>query len=155
MTMQEIIQAEESRTLPRFTHEDAWSMGLMARALCRERALSVSVSVEKCGQIVFQCAMEGTAPDNDRWMEGKRAVVRLTHHSSLYTYEKLQAAGKSQRERMFLDDLRYYCVGGSVPICVAGVGVIGSLTVSGLSSAEDHTLAMEILERYGKTLQAI
>jgi uncharacterized protein (UPF0303 family) len=39
--------------------------------------------------------------------------------------------------------------GGSFPIAVAGTGVIGTLTVSGLPDIEDHALAVEGLRRIG------
>ncbi len=35
--------------------------------------------------------------------------------------------------------------GGSFPLTVAGVGVVGSVTISGLTDREDHELAVEAL----------
>lgn len=35
--------------------------------------------------------------------------------------------------------------GGSVPIRVRGAGVVAALTISGLSSEDDHALAVEAI----------
>jgi len=147
-TMEAIAAAEKARTLSSFTTEEGWKLGVMARELCMERKLPVTICVEKCGQVVFQCALEGTTPDNDRWMAGKRNVVRLTHHSSLYAKVKVASRGGDLEEALGLSRLEYRCVGGSVPVLVSNVGVVGSLTVSGLADTEDHELVMELLQRF-------
>jgi len=59
-TMEEIVAAEKERALDSFTNEDGWKLGLMARKICMERNLPMTICVEKCGQVVFQCALEGS-----------------------------------------------------------------------------------------------
>jgi uncharacterized protein (UPF0303 family) len=53
--------------------------------------------------------------------------------------------GRSFSERYSLPDADYAAHGGSFPLHVAGTGVIGSLTVSGLPQREDHNLVVEAL----------
>ncbi|MEV0503356.1 heme-binding protein, partial [Streptomyces spectabilis] len=43
---------------------------------------------------------------------------------------------------------RYAAHGGAFPIGVEGVGVIGTVTVSGLPQVADHALVVEALERF-------
>lgn len=152
-TMEEIVAAEKERALDSFTNEDGWKLGLMARKICMERNLPMTICVEKCGQVVFQCALEGSTPDNDRWMEGKRNVVRLMHHSSLHTKVKVASREGGPEVALGLDQLKYRCFGGSVPIIVNNVGVVGSLTVSGLADTDDHELVMEILKMFKEAQQ--
>ena len=38
--------------------------------------------------------------------------------------------------------------GGSVPVQVRGMGIAGTVTVSGLTEEEDHALAAEVMREY-------
>ncbi len=48
----------------------------------------------------------------------------------------------------------YTLAGGSFPIRVRGAGVIGAITVSGLSSDEDHQMVVDGIRNYLKTVAA-
>ena len=48
----------------------------------------------------------------------------------------------------WLDSTRYTLAGGSVPIRVLGAGVVAAVTVSGLSSEDDHALAVDALREH-------
>ena len=48
-------------------------------------------------------------------------------------------------ERYGLPDADYAAHGGCFPIHVAGTGIIGAVTVSGLTQREDHNLVVEAL----------
>ena len=43
---------------------------------------------------------------------------------------------------------RFTTAGGSVPVRVRGVGVVAAVTVSGLTSEEDHDFAVEALDAF-------
>jgi len=49
---------------------------------------------------------------------------------------------------MALSSLEYMFFGGSIPIRVEGIGVVGTLTISGLKDTEDHALAVELLQAF-------
>ena len=108
----------------------------------------VVIDVRRFGQPhqpLFYSALAGTTPDNARWVERKTNVVARFHRSSYAVGLSLAESGRSFSERYSLPDADYAAHGGSFPLHVAGTGVIGSLTVSGLPQREDHNLVVEAL----------
>ena len=58
---------------------------------------------------------------------------------------KARAASSTFEDRTGLDPARYAAHGGSFPVTVRRVGVVGSVTVSGLPQLEDHSFVVEQL----------
>ncbi|WP_030691548.1 heme-degrading domain-containing protein [Streptomyces globisporus] len=142
------LEAQEARlTLPRFTYEDAWTLGTLLVGLCRERKAPVAIDVRRGAQQLFHCALPGSSADNDAWIDRKRRVVERYGESSFLVGARFRAKGTTFEASSRLDPDRYAAHGGSFPIAVEGAGVIGSVTVSGLPQAEDHALVVEALER--------
>ncbi|SED29989.1 heme-degrading domain-containing protein [Streptomyces sp. TLI_105] len=142
------LEAQEARlTLPRFTYEDAWTLGTLLVGLGRERRAPVAIDVRRGAQQLFHCALPGSSADNDAWIDRKRRVVERYGESSFLVGARFRAKGTTFEASSRLDPDRYAAHGGSFPIAVEGAGVIGSVTVSGLPQAEDHALVVEALER--------
>ncbi|KOX24684.1 hypothetical protein ADL06_21370 [Streptomyces sp. NRRL F-6491] len=142
------MAAQEARlVLPRFTYEDAWTLGTLLVSLARERKAPVAVDVRRGAQQLFHCALPGSSADNDAWIDRKRRVVERYGESSFLVGARFRAKGTTFEASSRLDPDRYAAHGGSFPIGVEGAGVIGSVTVSGLPQAEDHALVVEALER--------
>ncbi|WP_344356375.1 heme-degrading domain-containing protein [Streptomyces gobitricini] len=133
--------------LPRFTYDDAWTLGTLLVGLARERNAPVAVDIRRGGQQLFHAALPGSSADNDAWIDRKRRVVERYAESSLLVGTRFRAKGKSFDTDSRLDPDVYAAHGGSFPITVTGAGVIGSVTVSGLPQLEDHALVVEALER--------
>ncbi|MCU1323395.1 MAG: heme-degrading protein [Acidobacteriaceae bacterium] len=135
----------------RFSHFDpdtAWALGLIVRELAVARRYAIVIDIRRFGspnQSLFYSALRGTTPDNARWVERKSNVVARFHRSSYSLGLKLQHDNITFAEKYSLPDSDYATHGGSVPIHVAGTGIIGALTVSGLPQREDHNLAIEAL----------
>ncbi|MFC7963646.1 heme-degrading domain-containing protein [Streptomyces cinereoruber] len=150
MSSSEVIELEgqEARlVLPRFTYEDAWTLGTLLVSLARERRAPVAIDVRRGAQQLFHCALPGSSADNDAWIDRKRRVVERYGESSFLVGARFRAKGTTFEASSRLDPDRYAAHGGSFPIGVEGAGVIGSVTVSGLPQAEDHALVVEALER--------
>ncbi|WP_225802851.1 heme-degrading domain-containing protein [Streptomyces sp. NK15101] len=142
------LEAQEARlTLPRFTYEDAWTLGTLLVGMARERKAPVAIDVRRGAQQLFHCALPGSSADNDAWIDRKRRVVERYGESSFLVGARFRAKGTTFEASSRLDPDRYAAHGGSFPIAVEGAGVIGSVTVSGLPQAEDHALVVEALER--------
>lgn len=143
------VQEQERRlVLPRFTHDDAWALGTLLVGTARERRLPVTVDITRGQQQLFHAALEGTAAHNDVWIARKVATVRELGCSSFLAGLQARARGEVFEDAPWIDAARMAGHGGAFPLTVAGVGVVGTLTVSGLPQAEDHALAVEALEAF-------
>ena len=87
----------------------------------------------------------GSAADNDAWIERKNRVVRRFGHSSFYM--GVSSEGRFN-EQFLLDEREYAAHGGAFPVIVRGVGVVGTVTVSGLPQEEDHRLVVSVLRDF-------
>lgn len=130
--------------LTRFTNDDAWALGSRLWKTARERGLSVAISVRRGEQLLFHAARPGTSADNDAWIARKERLVRRTETASYLVGRRLAVKGDRLEDRG-LDPLLYAAAGGCVPIVVEGVGMVGTVTVSGLAQEDDHALVVEAL----------
>ena len=143
-----LIQQESALTLPGFTPDIAWQIGTTLRDLAIAREVSLVVDVRRFGtphQQLFYCALAGTTPDNQRWVARKVATVARFHKSSYHIGRLLEQTGLTFAARYNLPEADYAVHGGCFPINVAGAGIVGAVTVSGLPQREDHNLVVEAL----------
>ena len=143
--MERVALQETELVLPRLDMQVAWELGSRLREMAIERGLPVVIDVRRFGQPLFYTALEGTTPDNVDWVRRKSNLVARFHCSSYAISLKLKAADQTLQEKYGLPDAEYAAHGGSFPLAVAGAGVIGSVTVSGLPQRADHELAVEAL----------
>jgi uncharacterized protein (UPF0303 family) len=139
---------ESTLILPAFTPEIAWQLGTLLRDLAIARKYSIVVDVRRFGsphQQLFYTALEGTTPDNARWVQRKVNTVARMHRSSYRVGLTLALENISFTDRFGLPDADYAAHGGCFPLRVAAAGVVGAVTVSGLPQREDHNLVVEAL----------
>ena len=143
-----VAHQEAELRLPHFDHNDAWALGTLVRQLALDRHQSLVIDVCRFGdppQQLFYCALPGTTPDNARWVERKTRVVSRFHRSSYQMGLFLAKNNISFADKYSLPDGDYACHGGSFPIHVAGTGIVGAITVSGLPQRQDHNLVVEAI----------
>jgi uncharacterized protein (UPF0303 family) len=146
--LEALLAEEDELRLPAFTNDTAWALGRRLVETARERGLAVTVDIRRGDQQLFHAALPGTAADNDAWIERKTRVVRRFGHSSLYVGESLRRDGTTIGERFLLDEREYAPHGGAFPVIVRDVGVVGTVTVSGLPQEDDHRLVVEALRGF-------
>ncbi|MFE1314905.1 MULTISPECIES: heme-degrading domain-containing protein [unclassified Streptomyces] len=145
----EELEAQERRLVfRRFTHDDAWALGSLLVELARERQAPVAIDIHRAGQQLFHAALPGSTPDNDAWIDRKRRVVERYGASSYLVGARFRAKGTTFEDSSRLDPDTYAAHGGSFPIHVEDVGVIGTVTVSGLPQLQDHRFVVEALEQF-------
>jgi uncharacterized protein (UPF0303 family) len=141
---------EQERTLQfrSFTNDVALRVGmrLVEAALAEEKG--VTIDIQRNGQQLFHVALPGTSPDNDDWIRRKNRVVNRFGHSSFYMGVSCRVRGVSLEERYLLDPRKYAAHGGAFPLIIRDVGVVGTITVSGLPQEEDHALVVRVLREF-------
>ena len=136
---------ERELQFTRFDEEAAWNLGARLRESAVVRSLPVVVDVRRFGQSLFYAALAGSTPDNAEWVRRKNNVVARFFCSSYAMGVTLRLKNTTLQEKYGLADADYAAHGGAFPIVLAGSGVIGSVTVSGLPQREDHELVVQAL----------
>lgn len=144
----EIETQERELLFTRFDNADAWELGSAMVAAASERSLPVTIDIRRHGQQLFHAALTGTAADNDAWIERKVNVVNRFGASSYLVGRRLAAKGDVLGQELGVEPARFAAHGGAFPIRIVDVGVVGSVTVSGLPQADDHAFVVEMLRAF-------
>ncbi len=142
-----IARQEAELVFQTFDYDVAWRLGLSMRELAVTRKYLIVIDIRRFGepyQPLFYTALGGT-PDNARWVQRKCNVVSRFHRSSYAIGLTLEQSNRTFNDRYNLPDADYAAHGGCFPIRVASAGIIGAVTVSGLTQREDHNLVVEAL----------
>ena len=144
MDLDLLARQENDLVFEAFDENTAWKVGSALVEMARTRHAPVVVNIRTPNRTLFHAALPGAVPANDEWARRKSNLVLREHQSSRRFGMALHTKNKSLADHG-LDFADYADHGGSFPLRVKGVGVIGAITVSGLASAEDHALIVEVL----------
>jgi uncharacterized protein (UPF0303 family) len=144
----ELEQQEQHLQFTTFDNDDAWRLGCLIVELAQERGLPIAVDIRRHGHQLFHAALPGATPDNDEWIARKVRVVDRFGASSYLVGRRLSAKGGALDQSQGVDPLLYAAHGGSFPVRIRGVGVVGTVTVSGLPQADDHALVVEAISTF-------
>jgi uncharacterized protein (UPF0303 family) len=139
---------EEVLQFTEFTNETALALGLALVETARGEGKSVTIDICRNGQQLFHCALPGTSADNDEWIKRKNRVVNRFGHSSFFMGIYYKSKDSTIQESAYLDPNRFAPHGGAFPITVRNVGLVGTVTVSGLPQEEDHDLVVRALSEH-------
>ena len=128
--------------LPRFAEAEALWLGAWLVQAAQDRRLPIAIDVRTRDRTLFHASLPGASPANDLWARRKSNTAFLVQKASLIVRLQLEAKGQTM-ERHGTDPADYAASGGSVPIVVAGVGMVAAATLSGLPDVEDHALVVE------------
>src|SRR5579863_10481171 len=140
-----ILLQERELHLPRLDSCVAWDLGTRIKTMSEERGHTIAVDVRRFGQPLFYFAFDGTTPDSPEWVRKKTNVVARFHRSSYGFGLALALKDTTLLERYCLPVADYAAHGGSFPLNVENAGIIGTVTVTGLTQREDHQLVVEAL----------
>lgn len=146
--LKELRQQEADIQFASFSNDTALALGMALTKAARESGKAVTIDITRSGQQLFHFAMAGTSIDNGEWVKRKNRVVQRFGHSSFYTGISLKNAGQTIEEKYLLPESEYAAHGGAFPLIIKGVGVIGTITVSGLPQQEDHELVVSTLKQF-------
>jgi uncharacterized protein (UPF0303 family) len=151
LTIESCVTEESEIQFTVFTNQTALKLGLFILEQAHSSGKRVTIDIERHGQLLFHYAMEGTTPDNDQWIIRKKNVVKRFNKSSMHVRLLLQKAGMTIEEKYCLSPFEYSAHGGSFPLIIKDVGVVGMITVSGLPQEEDHALVVGCIREFLKT----
>ena len=129
-----LLRDEEEIQFAEFTNETALAIGLRFIDVAKEENLAITIDITRNGQQLFHYALPGTSADNDFWIQRKVRVVARFGHSSFYVGQMCQAQGTTFEEKSRLDRDLYAAAGGGFPVIVKNVGVVGTVTLSGIAT---------------------
>jgi uncharacterized protein (UPF0303 family) len=140
------IEAQERRLqFAAFDAATAWNIGLYLKGAAEARQAGIVVDIELWALRLLSFALPGATPSNYDWVRRKRNVVKHFHCASYLMGRRLARDGKTLKDQGDLPERDYAAHGGSFPVILAGAGVVGAVTVSGLPQREDHALVVEAL----------
>jgi uncharacterized protein (UPF0303 family) len=143
-----LLQQEEDIQFNAFSNEMALEVGMALLQEARTHSKSVAIDITRNGLQLFHFAMTGTAIDNGEWIRRKNNVVLRFGHSSYFIGRTLNESGRTMEEKYLLSSQEYAAHGGAFPLIIRGVGVVGTVTVSGLPQEEDHALVVKVLKKF-------
>lgn len=149
--LEQMLQQEEDLQFVEFTNKTAIQLGnaILEKAMTEDK--QIVVDIRRNGQVLFHAKMEGTGPNNDRWIERKINVANHFGHSSYYMHVLYKSWNTTIQDNAFVDPMEFAAEGGTFPIFIKNVGPIGTISVSGLSGDEDHGIIVAVLEDLLKT----
>jgi uncharacterized protein (UPF0303 family) len=136
---------EEQLVFDRFDNADAWQLGSSMVAAATERALPITIDIRRHGHQLFHAALPGTTAENDSWIDRKVNVVNRFAAASYLVGRRLAARGAELDEALGVEPRLFAAHGGAFPIRIRNVGVVGTVTVSGLPQADDHAFVTEMI----------
>jgi uncharacterized protein (UPF0303 family) len=143
--LERLALQEQRLQFDAFNQATAWTLGSKIKTLCEDAGVALAIEIRIAKDTVFYCAMPGTGPTNADWARRKRNAVELLHTSSYAVGLKLEQEKTSLEAKQGLPLRDYATHGGSFPIRVRGVGVVGVVTVSGIPQREDHGMVVKAL----------
>jgi uncharacterized protein (UPF0303 family) len=146
--LEELLTQEQALQFTSFNNDEARALGLRLVEVAMAEQLSITVDICRHGQQLFHCALAGTSADNDEWIKRKNRVVNRFGHSSYYMGVYYRSRGTTIQESALREPREFAAHGGAFPISIRGVGVVGTVTVSGLPQAEDHRLVVQVLRQF-------
>ncbi|WP_416403380.1 heme-degrading domain-containing protein [Arthrobacter sp. LFS091] len=146
----ELLQQEEELVFAAFDNHDAWRLGSLIANHAISSGFGVAIDIRRHNIVLFRCVLPGATSDQEEWIRRKAASVLRFEHSTALLGE--QFAERNPLGGGWLAPEDYTLAGGSFPLRVRGVGVIGAITVSGLSSDDDHQLVVDGIRSYLKTV---
>ena len=142
-----VKEQEESLQLDHFNAADAWQLGLILRELALETGADMSVNISLLGAQVFHCGLGQPKPNFGRWIARKEKGVLECWESSLRLKLEALTGGNQLEDHGFAVSEVVFC-GGCFPLRLKTLGIVGTITVSGLSDLQDHQLAVDALAKF-------
>ncbi|SEB38597.1 Uncharacterized protein, UPF0303 family [Tenacibaculum sp. MAR_2009_124] len=132
-------------TLQEFSNDISLKMGLKILDLARERNQRIAIEICRLNHTVFLYIDDTLPADKHNWLRRKANVAKHFEESSLSVKNDLKNGNMTLEDTFQLPNKDYLAKGGSIPLFLDNAGMIGTITVSGLTDVEDHQIIIEAL----------
>ncbi len=146
--LKNLLREEEELQFTSFNEDTAWQIGSQLVKDSINNNLPITIDITHGERQLFHASRPGASADNDEWIKRKIRLVYRFGHSSYYMGQFLKSHGKRIEEMYLLPESEYAPHGGCFPVIIKGSGVIGTITVSGLTQEEDHILVVQTIRDY-------
>ena len=146
--LRQLLQEERELQFTSFNEDTAWKIGCRLVERGMREGLPITIDVTRGKHQLFHAGLHGSSADNDGWIKRKVRLVYRFGHSSFYVGQLLKSQGKHIEEAYLLPESRYAPHGGCFPVIVKDTGMIGTITVSGLTQEDDHQLVVQAIRDY-------
>lgn len=140
-----IKRQEAALIFDAFDEATAFEIGSAIRQRALKENLPIIVDIRTFDRPLFYAAMPGSNGSNPEWARRKFNVVKRFLKSSYRLTLEEQRPDRTFKPGWGIDSADFVLAGGAFPITVKGAGVIGAVTVSGLSEQDDHAVAVDAL----------
>jgi len=144
-----VLEQERRLVLPKFDEDIAFELGTIGWRIATERQMPIAIDIRTFDRQIVYLSRPGASSNNSEWVRRKANTVRRFLKS---TYRIVLEQGREGEfsPKTGADIADYVMAGGGFPIVVQNAGIIGSLTISGLTGEEDHAFAAQILMEHLK-----
>lgn len=142
------VVAEQERlcVFKAFDETTALAIGTRIAALASAKGKALAIDVRFWNRQLYFYAMPGTSADHPEWIRRKSNFVRRFNRASYVKMIQNESAGTIGFQSDYgVDDMEVAGHGGSFPIRIEGVGVVGAITVSGVPGRYDHGFVVEAI----------
>ncbi|MFI3230756.1 MAG: heme-binding protein [bacterium] len=146
--IQQLKEQQDTLVFNTFSRNIALDLGNAIINLAKSKGLNIATEIIFNGIVVFKHSMEGTGLRHDIWLKRKANTVALSLGSSLLFAETLAQDGRTLDGDLYLSYDDYVILGGGFPLIIEGVGIVGSICVSGLPHLDDHGIIVEALQSF-------
>ena len=146
--LNKLLQEEQDLQFERFDENTAWELGSAIFKRASQENLSITINITRGGHQIFHAARPGTSADNDEWVKRKTKLAYRFEHSSFYIGQMLKSKGKTLEQAYYISENEFAAHGGCFPILIKGVGMVGTVTISGLPQEEDHRIVVEEIRKF-------
>ena len=124
------------------------SLGRLMAKAAEERELPIVIQIRAGARLVYVAALPGSTASNDQWAARKARLTEHFEQSSMLVRLRHERDGLDVHTAHTLSPELYQAHGGAFPLRARGVGMVGSVVVSGLPQIEDHAFVVEQLELF-------
>jgi uncharacterized protein (UPF0303 family) len=142
---------EEELVFPGFDHHDAWNLGSLIANQAIAAGHGVAIDIRRHNVVLFRCVLPGVTADQEEWIRRKSASTLRFERSTALLSEEFASKDFDPTQGGWLAPEDYTLAGGSFPVRVRGAGVVAAVTVSGLSSDDDHQLVVDSIREFLRT----